>query len=226
MTAPKPRSAGKNKRRAPSPRVARKRERSRQEILQAAREILREGGVDAVTLASVAGRLGLTKPALYHYFPSKEALVRSLVVTLLDEEVETLTKAVAEEDSDARVLGSMIRAFYSHYIGRLDALRAVYCQAQLYPSASTIFDENALRREINPRTRSLFDTLEARLAGTSKSKAQRARLRRLAYAAWLSALGLLTMLGLAEATGDTLRHSDEDLLETLAGVFDAAAPDR
>lgn len=226
MAASGRRRARSGKERTSSPRVARKHERNRQEILQTARALLRQGGLDAVTLASVAGELGLTKQALYHYFASKEALVKSLLVILLDEEIEALMQAVSKEESDARVLGSMIRAFHSHYIGRLDAFRAVYCQGQLYPAASTIIDANALREEINPRTRSLFDALEARLAGPSGSKARRARMRRLAYAAWLAALGLLTMLGLSDATRDPLLHSDEDLLETLSAVFDAAAARR
>ncbi|MFZ0487773.1 MAG: TetR/AcrR family transcriptional regulator [Arenicellales bacterium] len=213
----------KSGKRQPSQRVSRKRERSRQEILEAAREILREGGVEAVTLGSVAGKLGLTKQALYHYFPSKEALVRSLVVTLLDEEVGVLVAAVEREESDARVLGALIRAFYRHYIGRLDAFRAVYCQSQLYPVSAAILDADVLRDEINPRTRGLFDILETRLAKSSASKVERARKRRLAYTAWLAALGLLTMLGVADATRDALVHADEDLLDTLVGVFDSAA---
>lgn len=213
----------KSGKRRPSARVSRKRERSRQEILEAARAILRDGGVEAVTLGSVAGELGLTKQALYHYFPSKEALIRSLVVTLLEEEIDTLIDAVAQEESDARVLGSLIRAFYTHYIGHLDAFRTVYCQSQLYPIPSTILDSDVLRDEINPRTRRLFDILETRLAGSSTSAAERARGRRLAYTAWLAVLGLLTMLGVADATRDALVHSDEDLLDTLAEVFDSAA---
>ena len=216
-------SSEKSGKRKPSARISRKRERSRQEILAAARAILREGGVEAVTLGSVAGSLGLTKQALYHYFPSKEALVRNLVVTLLDEEVGVLVDAVEREESDARVLDALIRAFYRHYIGRLDAFRAVYCQSQLYPAPAAILDADVLRDEINPRTRGLFDMLETRLAKSSASKVERARKRRLAYTAWLAALGLLTMLGVADTTRDALVHTDEDLLDTLAGVFDSAA---
>lgn len=222
MTASRRRGARSGKVRMTNPRVARKRERNRQEILQTARGLLRQGGLDAVTLASVAGELGLTKQALYHYFPSKEALVRSLVVTFLEEEIDALAAAVEREESDTRVLGAMIRALYTHYIGRLDAFRTVYCQPQLHPASSAIIDEDALRDDINPRTRGLFDELEARLAGASRNKAERARMRRLAFTAWLSALGLLTMLGLAEATRDALVHADEDLLNTLTAVFDAA----
>ena len=57
-----------------STRVRQKRARMREEILDAARELLLAEGPDAVTLGSVSGALGMTKPALYHYFPSKEAL--------------------------------------------------------------------------------------------------------------------------------------------------------
>jgi len=85
-----------SKKRHRSPRVERKYLQARQEILETAQSILLEGGVEAVTLASVAGELGMTKQAIYHYFPSKDALVRSLVATLVDSEIETLIAAVAK----------------------------------------------------------------------------------------------------------------------------------
>ena len=74
-----------------SVRVERKHEQARQEILATAQTLLLQGGADAVTLASVAGDLGMTKQALYHYFPSKVALARSLVAALVDNEIEFLT---------------------------------------------------------------------------------------------------------------------------------------
>lgn len=206
-----------------SPRVTRNRERTRQEIIHAAREILHEGGIDAFTLASVAGKLGMTKQALYHYFASKEALIKSLVTTLLDAEIDSITRAIGRSDSTADTLGTMIRAFYDHYISRLDAFRTVYCRSQLHPESQLGLDKEALRDEINPLTRSLFDQLQDRLSDSSMSAAECANMRRLAYAAWLAALGLLTMLGVADATRDPLIHSDKDLLDTLVSVFNDAA---
>jgi AcrR family transcriptional regulator len=203
-------------------RVRQKREQVRLDILQAAQEILGEQGVDDLTLAAVAGRLGMTKQALYHYFPSKEALVNSLVTTLLDEEVEVLVAAVERAAAGDNILGTLIRAFYAHYIDRLDAFRTIYCQSQLYSAPGLPLDTGTLRDQINPRTRHLFDVLEDRIAGASVSKVKRARARQLAFTAWLSALGLLTMLGVADATRDPLVHADTDLLETLSTVFGAA----
>lgn len=206
-----------------SRRVQQKRARARREILQAAQDILREEGVDAVTLASVANALGMTKQALYHYFPSKEALMRSLVTTLLDEELETLAAEIEAADSGEESLGTLIRTFYAHYIHRLDAFRTVYCRSQLYSGPSLGLDDETIHDEINPRTQRMFDILEERLARGSTSKEKRERMRRLAFSAWVSALGLVTMLSIAEAVEDPLAHSDEDLLDVLATVFDDAA---
>ena len=204
-------------------RVARKREQARQDILTVALAILQQGGVDAVTLGSVAGELGMTKQALYHYFPSKEALVRSLVAALVDNEIEVLIHAIKEVDSGDKSLGTLIRAFYNHYIGQLDAFRFVYCQSQLYGGSGAELDQDTIQKEINPSTRHLFDVLETRIVDGSASKSQRKRMRKLAFTAWVSALGLVTMLGVADAVNDPLVHSDEDLLEAMSSVFDDAA---
>lgn len=211
------------KKRKRSPRVKKKYEQARTEIIEVAQRILLDGGVEAVTLASVAGELRMTKQALYHYFPSKEALLRALVTTLLDEEVNHLISAVEVADSGNNALGTLIRAFYDHYIGRLNAFRSVYCQSQLHRTNEMSLDKATIHDEINPRTRHLFDVLEERMAGSSASKSERERVRQLAFSAWLAALGLMTMLGVADANEDPLIHSDEDLLRMLSGVFDDAA---
>lgn len=205
-----------------SPRVKEKYERARTEILEVARAILSEGGVEAVTLAAVATELRMTKQALYHYFPSKEALVREMVTSLLDEEISRLIAAVENTDSASEALGTMIRTFYDHYIGNLDALRLIYCQSQLFRTTEQVLDGDTVRSEINPRTRHLFDVLEERIAGKNATDAERKEMRRLAFTAWLAALGLMTMLGIADAAVDPLIHNDEELLDTLSGVFNAA----
>ena len=207
---------------APSARTAQKREQVKREILDFAQSILSEAGPEAVTLASVAGRLGMTKQSLYHYYASKEALVRGLVTTLLDQEIEALLAAVAKQKSDRKVLGTLIKAFYAHYADNLEAFRAIYCQTQLFTSSHSDLDEVTLREEIHPRTRHLFDVLEQRVAGEAATRADRKRARELAFTAWTSVLGLMTMLGVADATDDPVMHSEKVLLATLSRVFDEA----
>jgi len=60
---------------SPSPRVAEKRRRRRSEILRAALRAFRTQGYHETTLADIATRLGVRSPALYHYFPDKEAIL-------------------------------------------------------------------------------------------------------------------------------------------------------
>lgn len=59
----------------PSPRIAEKRKRRRDEILQAALRAFGEKGYHRTTLEDIAEHLGVRKTALYHYFPDKEALL-------------------------------------------------------------------------------------------------------------------------------------------------------
>ena len=58
--------------------AAARRERNRREmreaILGAARRLVSEQGVDALTMRAVAQEIGYSAPALYEYFPSKEDL--------------------------------------------------------------------------------------------------------------------------------------------------------
>ncbi len=205
--------------RRPSLRIAQKRRDARQEIINAAEEILAEEGAEGITLAAVSAKLNLTKQALYHYFPSKEALAKSLTTSLLHKEVESIISSVKLAENSSQVLGIMIQAFYSYYINRLNAFRMVYCQSQLRSSRAHRMDEEMIREEINPRTRHLFDVLESTLSSNSMKKSEREKMRRLAFSAWLSALGLLSMLALADATQDPLIHTDNDLLATLITVF-------
>ena len=64
------------KRAPPGPR-SRGRPRSeaaRQAILQAARELLADGGPGAVTMEAVAARAGVGKPTVYRWWPDRHAV--------------------------------------------------------------------------------------------------------------------------------------------------------
>lgn len=56
------------------------RELMRAEILNAAQHIIRTDGMDALSLRALAKSVGVTAPALYEYFPNKEAILRALFV--------------------------------------------------------------------------------------------------------------------------------------------------
>lgn len=63
-------------------------------ILNAARDLLAAGGLDAVSMRAVAARVRLSATAIYHYFHSKEDLVDRVVQYGFRRSEEYLRKAV------------------------------------------------------------------------------------------------------------------------------------
>ena len=112
-------------------RKERRREQVREEILDAARRVLLSGGLASLTLAAVARELELTKAALYHYFPSKDALVFELVYLGLQGHAEVVGDAVANAASGADAIEALIRASANHYGTRMDELRLAYLVPQV-----------------------------------------------------------------------------------------------
>jgi AcrR family transcriptional regulator len=63
------------------------------EIKMTARQVLVKQGVDGLALRAVAREMGMTAPALYRYFDSREDLVENVVADLYDELVAVLEAA-------------------------------------------------------------------------------------------------------------------------------------
>lgn len=76
-------SAGTKQRAVPSQARARF---TVETILEAASEILRVEGVDAVTTRRIAARAGVSVGAVYQYFPDKEAILMEISKRIMDEE--------------------------------------------------------------------------------------------------------------------------------------------
>jgi AcrR family transcriptional regulator len=83
------------------------------EIKAAARQVLVARGVDGLALRAVAREVGMTAPALYRYFDSREDLVEHVVADLYDELVAVL-EAAREATRPATAPGQLLacgRAF-------------------------------------------------------------------------------------------------------------------
>lgn len=72
----------------------RRRAAATQEIVAAAERQLAEQGPAALSLRAVARSLGMTVQALYHYFPSRDALVTALVTKAYDDLADAVQEAV------------------------------------------------------------------------------------------------------------------------------------
>ena len=90
-----------------SPRVQRNREAATQAILDAARAIMREEGVAALSMQELARRMDMRAPSLYNYFASKmdiyDALFR-LGFTLYNARLQEALKESASAHDEIRIV--------------------------------------------------------------------------------------------------------------------------
>ncbi|GAB3980703.1 TetR/AcrR family transcriptional regulator [Actinoallomurus acanthiterrae] len=77
---------------------------TKQRIQEVARELFAQQGVQRTSLQEIADRLGITKPALYYHFSSREELVRSIVQPIIDEEEAFLAGQEALSEVEPRAL--------------------------------------------------------------------------------------------------------------------------
>lgn len=91
----------------PSDRRARRRLETIEEILDIATEVMTEEGVNGLSLAEVARRLGVQPPSLYKYFPSLMAVYDALFLRGQREHLTVMRQAMAEADHglDALIAG-------------------------------------------------------------------------------------------------------------------------
>jgi AcrR family transcriptional regulator len=93
---------------------------TKQRIQAVARELFAQKGVQKTSLQEIADRLGITKPALYYHFGSREDLVRSIVQPLIDAGQEFLERQERASALEARAL---LEGFFDfHYEHRADLL--------------------------------------------------------------------------------------------------------
>ena len=230
---------------AVSPRIARRerrRERTRDEILDAARRVLLREGIAATTLDAVAREVGVTKTALYYYFASKDALLFELVFGTLETHAHAVRDAVDAAGDGAGALRAILQETVRAYAPRMDDFRLAFLHAQVGPAGAVHLGDAQFTR-IRPLNDLVLAGAAARLASersapqagvagsrktraprpSGKAPARRVEPRLLAFLAYLSAIGLLTMKGMVESVGDPLLFSDKQLVDGFAQVFAAAA---
>jgi AcrR family transcriptional regulator len=88
-------------------RRARRRQETIREILDIARDVMTEEGVNGLSLAEVARRLGVKPPSLYKYFPSLMAIYDALFLEGQRENLEVMRRGMqgAEPGLDALIAG-------------------------------------------------------------------------------------------------------------------------
>jgi AcrR family transcriptional regulator len=93
-------------------RRKREAENRRQEILNAARKLFREGGYTGTSMPRIAEAAELAPGTLYLYFPSKEALYVELLLEGYDILIDRLAVEAAQPESPAHVAGRLVDVFF------------------------------------------------------------------------------------------------------------------
>ena len=93
---------------SPSPRTVSARGSRRQTLIEVAGELFHERAFDAVTTEMIGARAGVTGPALYRHFPSKQALLIAVLEDPLNELLANARKTAAEVTDPRKALEAMI----------------------------------------------------------------------------------------------------------------------
>lgn len=203
-------------------RAARRRNQTRDEILDAACQIALRDGFSHFTLGAVAAELGLTNPALYYYFASKEALLFELVLREWLACGGSVQQAVEATESGADAVEALIRTVFERYCQRLDLFMLVHQKMVGFrerPPAALDLER------IRPVNDMLYAGAEARLVEDQERGVfpESRNPRRFAFTAHMAVMGLLNMKAIVESSQDPLIHSDADLVDDLCRTFVLAA---
>ncbi|MEU1346685.1 TetR/AcrR family transcriptional regulator [Streptomyces sp. NPDC005795] len=94
---------------------ARYREQTRAEIKDAALRQLADGGVAALALTRIAKDMGLSGPALYRYFASRDDLLNALIRDAYDDAATAMGVAAARSEAAAHGPRERLRALAAAY---------------------------------------------------------------------------------------------------------------
>jgi AcrR family transcriptional regulator len=111
--------------------LSRRQVAARRRLLDAARELAREGGYEAVGMRAVSERAGVSAPTAYQYFSSRDHVLVELLIELnattnnavatrpsrrrdpVERAVATLRRVVRAVEDDPKLFVAMMRAYIS-----------------------------------------------------------------------------------------------------------------
>lgn len=100
----------------------------RQQLLRTALEVVRDEGVEALTLARLAERAGVTKPIAYEHFGTRAGLLIALFKDYDDRTTEAVARAL---EAGPRTLEDTARILGAAYVD---------CCLEMGPELSAVFD--------------------------------------------------------------------------------------
>lgn len=136
---------------------------TRERIFQAALELFSGNGYDGTSVREIAEAAGISKPALYYYYGSKERLYTEIIQSCFERARLTLEPAVREPGPLRTRLRRTIQAHFDYFAEHRDAMRLLYAAAFSVGKDEPSFDVWELERPHMEMLVSIFQ--EAQAAG-------------------------------------------------------------
>ncbi len=114
----------------------------RDELLEIAARLFAERGFARVTMDHIGAAAGVSGAALYHHFPSKEALLGEMLVSISEHLLDQARAIVAREDVPEHALTALIAAHAEFAVSRPELI-TVHLQDLVHASAE---DRRSVRR--------------------------------------------------------------------------------
>ena len=95
-------------------------DRRRAEVVLGAARVFAERGYDQTSVPELAEALGLAAGSLYHYFGSKEQLLRAICDQLMDPLLEQAEALLEEPREPAEQLRALVRLWVEHVVAHRD----------------------------------------------------------------------------------------------------------
>lgn len=104
-------------------------------LINAAEDILEEGGVEALTAGAVAKRAGIARNSIYRYFHSIDDLLEIIVTREFPAWIDAVERAIAAETTPEQQVAAYVRANLQQAAGGTHGWRASLSRGSLSPSA-------------------------------------------------------------------------------------------
>lgn len=116
--------------------------KSLERLLEAARQILEEDGLERATIPRIAARAGLSPGAVYRRFPDKDALLREVCIRLFESNYERTKEKLSPEHWEGVSLADMARRVIATTIHgqrkHRGLLRAMFLFILQHPNAAFV----------------------------------------------------------------------------------------
>ena len=180
-------------------------------FLAAAQEIFAAKGLRGLTFDAVATRLGVSKQAVIHWYPTKSHLLAALVLPDLKAEANTVI-AACQHSAGGALLRAPLMALVAHHLSDLERFRMLYLAPQTGIGIDFTTDP-AVAAEIHRLTDTMYDALASCIGGNREAA------RRKAVSLHAAVIGILTMASLGQSIGDPLKHGALEMVESLIEMW-------